>query len=53
MVKSSRLEEDRNIEVKIMKDVRNLFRLKQLKKEANDAAITDIRNLFRLKNKIK
>ena len=34
-----------------IKDVRNLFRLKKLKKETNDAAIKGITNLFRLKKK--
>ena len=34
----------------IIKDIRNLFRLK---KEQNDTAVKDIRNLFRLKNEIK
>ena len=37
-------------EDKIIKDIRNLFRLKQ---EQNDVAIKDIRNLFRLKKKVK
>ena len=35
-MKSSRLEEDKNIEENIIKDVRNLFRLKKLKKETNE-----------------
>ena len=35
---------------KIIKDIRNLFRLK---KEQNDTAIKDIRNWFRLKKKLK
>ena len=38
MKKRSRLEEDKNIEENIVKDVRNLFRLKKLKKETNDTA---------------
>ena len=33
MVKSSRLEEDKNIEENVIKYVRNLFRLKKLKKK--------------------
>ena len=37
-------------EEKIIKDIRNLFRLK---KELNDTALKNIRNLFRLKNKLK
>ena len=41
MLKSSRLEEEN-----IIKDVRNLFRLKKTKKETTDTAITDIRNFF-------
>ena len=31
-MKSSRLEEDKNIEENIIEDVRNLYRLKKLKK---------------------
>ena len=45
-MKSSRLEEYKNIEEHIIKDPRNLFRLKNLKKEENDAAIKGIRNYF-------
>ena len=41
MMKSSRLEEDENIEDSIIKDASNLFRLKNLKKEVNDAANKD------------
>ena len=33
MMKSSKLEEDKNIEENMIKDVRNLFRLKKLKKK--------------------
>ena len=33
MMKSSNLEEDKNIEENMIKDVRNLFRLKKLKKK--------------------
>ena len=40
------MENPRSEEEKIIKDIRNLFRLKQ---EQNDVAIKDIRNLFRLK----
>ena len=32
MMKSSRLEKDKNIEENIIKDVKNLFRLEKLKK---------------------
>ena len=32
-MKRSRLEQDKNMEKKIIKDVRNIFRLKRLKKE--------------------
>ena len=49
MMKSSRLKEDKNTEENIINDVRNILRLKKLKKETNDAAIKGIRNLFRLK----
>ena len=45
MIKNLRLKEE-----KIIKDIRNLFRLK---KEQNETAIKDIRNLFRLKKEIK
>ena len=38
-MKISRLEEDKNIEENINKDVRNLFRLKKSKKETNDTAL--------------
>ena len=44
-MKSLSLEEE-----KIIKDVRNLFRLKE---ELNYTAIKDIRNLFRLGKKLK
>ena len=51
MMKSSRLEEEeKNVEEKIMKNIRNLFRIK---KELNDTTIKDIRNLFRLQNENK
>ena len=53
-MKSSRLEEeDKNIVENIIRDVRNLFRLKKLKKETNDAAIKGIRNISSLKKKVK
>ena len=40
-MKSSRLEEDKNIEENIIKDVRNLIRLKKLKKKTDDDANKD------------
>ena len=43
MIENRRLEEEN-----IIKDVRNLFRLKKLKKETTDTTIKSIRNLFRL-----
>ena len=46
MMKSSRLEEDKDIEQNIINDVRNFFRLKKLKKEINNAAIKGKRNLL-------
>ena len=49
MMKSSRFDQYKNIEENIIKYVRNLFRLKKLKKEPNDTAIKGIKNLFRLK----
>ena len=52
-MKSSKLEEDKNIEDDIIKNVRNLLRLKQLQKETNDITIKDIRNIFRLKKENK
>ena len=45
-MKSSRLEKDKKIENDIIKDVRNLFRLKE---EIIDTTIKDIRIFFRLK----
>ena len=50
-MKSSRFEEATNVEDNIIKDVRNLFRLKKLKREPNDTATKDKRNLCRLKKK--
>ena len=43
------MENPRSEEEKIIKDIRNLFRLK---KEQNDTAIKDL-NLFRLKKEVK
>ena len=42
------MENPRSEEEKIIKYIRNLFRLK---KEQNNTAIKDIRNLFRLKKR--
>ena len=54
MMINSRLKEDKNIVENIIKDIRNLFRLKKkIKKEANDSTIKGERNIFRLKNKNK
>ena len=50
MMNSSTLEEYKNIKENIIKDVRNLSRLKKLKKDTNDASVKAIGNLFRLKN---
>ena len=52
-LKGSRCKEYKNIKEKTIKDVRNLFRLKKLKKETNDLAIKGIRNCFRLKKENK
>ena len=46
MMENSRLEKDKKIEDNIIKDVRNLFRLKT---EIDDTTIKCIRILFRLK----
>ena len=46
-MENSGLEEDKNIEANIIKDVRNLFRLKK------EIAIKGIRNLFRLEKENK
>ena len=52
-MKSSRCEQYKNIEENIIKNVSNLFRLKQLKRETTNAAIKGIRNNFRLKKENK
>ena len=53
-MKSSRLEEDKNIKEKIIKDVRNLFKLeKKLKNKQIDTTIKVVRNIFRLKKENK
>ena len=43
MMENTRCEEEN-----IVKDVRNLSRLKKLKKETTDTTAKDIRNIFRL-----
>ena len=40
-------------EENIIEDVRNLFRLENLKKETTDTTIKDIRSLFKLKKETK
>ena len=52
-MKSSRLEEDKDIEENINKNVKNLFILKKLKKETHDATIKGIKNPFRLRKENK
>ena len=44
------MENPRSEEEKIIKDIRNLFRLI---KEQNDTAMKDIRNVFRIKKEVK
>ena len=44
------VENPRSEEEKIIKDIRNIFRLK---KEQNDIAIKDIRDFFRLEKEVK
>ena len=46
MQKRSRLEKDEKIEDNIIKDVKNLFRLKKENEAIKDRIIRDIRNLF-------
>ena len=53
MVKCPKLEEYKNKEENIIKDAGNLFRLKRLKKETNDATIEGVRDLFTLKKENK
>ena len=52
-MKRSRSHKDKNIEINVIKDIRNHSTLKKLKSKTNDAATKGIRNLFRLKKKIK
>ena len=49
-MKNSRIEKDKKTENNMIKDIKNIFRLK---KEINDTTIKDIRNLFRLKKEYK
>ena len=44
------MENPRSEEERIIKSIRNIFRLK---KELNDTAIKNIKNIFRLKTEIK
>ena len=46
MIKSSRLEKDKKIEDNVIKDIRNLFKMKKENKEIKFKVIRDIRNLF-------
>ena len=46
MVKSSSLEKDKKIEDNIIKDIRNLFKLKKENKAIKYKVIRDIKNLF-------
>ena len=46
-MKSSKIEEDENVEENIIKNVINLFRSKKLKKETKNATIKGISNLSR------
>ena len=46
-------ESSRLVEENIIKDVRNLFRLKIIKKETIDTTIKDMRNLYSLEKENK
>ena len=46
MTKSSRLQEDKIIEENIIKDIRNLFRLKKENKTIKYRILRGMRNLF-------
>ena len=46
MIKSSRLEKDKKIEDNVIKDIRNLFKVKKGNKAIKCKVIRDIRNLF-------
>ena len=45
------MESPKPDKLNIVKDVRNLFRLNEIKNEKNDAGIKVIRSLFRLEKK--
>ena len=45
------MESPKPDKLNIVKDVRNLFRLNEIKNETNDAGIKVIRSLFRLEKK--
>ena len=47
MMKSSRFQKYKKMKGNIIKDARNLFRLK---KEIDDTRVKDVRNLFRLRH---
>ena len=47
-MKRSRPEEDKNTEGNIIKDVRNISKMKQ---KIDDTMFEDVRNLFKLKRK--
>ena len=47
------MEHPRFEEENIIKDIRNLFRLENLKKETIDTTIKDIKNLFKLEKQNK
>ena len=54
MIEIPRPQDNENIEENIIKDVKNLFRLNKLQKEANnDDVINGVRNIFRLKKRKK
>ena len=54
MIEIPRPQDNENIEENIIKDLKNLFRLNKLQREANnDAVINGVRNIFRLKKEMK
>ena len=52
-MKGLRLQEYKNFKENLIKDVRNLFRMKKTKKETNNPAVKGRRNLFCIKIKNK
>ena len=52
MINSLRLEKDKIIEESIVKDIRNLFRLKKENKALRGRVLRDIRKLFKHKEEI-